>query len=219
MSSAKSPLTANDFHLGAAVRSVDGTEVGQLVHVLVAGDDYEVKAIVVKENRRFSGHWLSPGSMLMNDEFIVPRDAISGVAHDRLDLSLHDAEVRRLAPYLSYREKAESVGGELEDLAGVFGSGPELPHWVEQVANKPDDELEIDGGENVMLGQTGKKLGHVKDVLVDGSELVGVVLLPEGLLKDEVILPRRFLSRTDDAALFVDLTEDDLKRLQPFHPE
>ena len=148
------------------------------MHVLVEGEDYEVKAIVVKENRRFSGHWLSPGSMLMNDEFVVPRNAIKKVGRDRIDLSLHDGDVRRLAPYLSYREKAESVAGELQDLAGVFGSGPEVPHWVEQVANKPAEELEIDGGENVMLGHTGKKLGHVKDVLVDGNELVGIVLLP-----------------------------------------
>jgi uncharacterized protein YrrD len=213
-------MQARDLHLGADVRSADGTDVGSLVHVLVQADGYAIKGIVVKEGRRFSGHWLSPGSMLLNDEFIVPADKIKSVDHDRVDLSLNDAEVRRLAPYLSYRDKPESLREGLEDEAAVLGSGPALPNWLEQVANKPADELEIDGGENVMLGHSGRKLGHVKDVLFDGDHLIGVVLQPEGLFKAEVILPLRFLDRSsDDAALFVNLTEEDLKKLEPFHPE
>jgi len=167
----------------------------------------------------FSGRLLSPGSLLVADEVIVPRDAVKNVTHERIDLSLDSATVRRLPPYLSYREKSETVGEELEDEAGVLGSGPEIPNWLEEVANKPTDELEIDGDENVMLGRTGKKLGTVKDVLFDGDELVGVVLRPEGLLKKEVILPRRFLDRSDDAALFAKLDEKDVQQLAPFAPK
>ena len=115
--------------------------------------------------------------------------------------------------------EGETVGEELEDEAGVLGAGPEIPHWLEEVANKPADELEIDGGEPVMLGHTGKKLGEVKDVLFDGDGLVGIVLKPEGLFKKEVILPRRFLDRSDDAALFAKLDEADLEHLKPFAPE
>jgi uncharacterized protein YrrD len=77
-------------------------------------------------------------------------------------------------------------------------------------------ELEIDSGEHVMLGRTGKKLGRVKDVLFDGDELVGVVILPEGLLREEVVLPRRFIGRSDDLALFAQLEPDDLEHLKPF---
>jgi len=69
-----------------------------------------------------------------------------------------------------------------------------------------------------MLGHTGKKLGTVKDVLFHDDQLVGVVLHPEGLLKQEVILPRRFLDRSDDLALFAKLSESDLDHLQPFRP-
>jgi hypothetical protein len=156
--------------------------------------------------------------MLVADEFIVPKDAVASVTRERVDLKLSAAEMRDLPPYLSYREKGESVGEEIEDEAAILGSGPEVPHWLEQVANKPPDELEIDGGENVMLGHTGKKLGIVKDALFDGDELVGVVLKPEGLFKKEVILPRRFLDRSDDAALFARLDEKDLEHLEPFQP-
>lgn len=210
-----SVLKAEDFHLGADVYSSDGKEVGKLVHVLV-DSDYKLRSVVVKENAGFSGRLLSPGSMLLADEFIVPKDAVASLTRDRVDLKLSATETRRLPPYLSYREKPESVGEELEDTAAVLGSGPEVPHWLEQVANKAPDELEIDGGENIMLGHTGKKLGTVKDVLFDGDQLVGVVLKPEGLFKKEVILPGRFLDRSDDAALFARLDEKDLEHLEPF---
>jgi len=111
------------------------------------------------------------------------------------------------------------VAEVLEDSAGVLGSGPELPNWMEQVANKGPDELEIDGGENVMIGRTGKRLGTVKDVLFDDDQLVGVVLQPDGWFKREVVLPRGMLERSDDLALFVNVEEKDIERLAPFQPE
>jgi len=206
-----------DFHLGATVFSNEGREVGELVHVLV-DSEYRLQALVVKESRGFSGLRLSPGAMLVADEFIAPRDAVKSVSHDRIDLALSSAEARSLQPYLAYREKQESIGEEAEDFVGVLAASPEIPNWVEQVANKPPGALEIDGGENVMLGHTGRKLGTVKDVLFDGGELVGIVLRPEGLFKKDVILPRRFLSRSDDAALFAELGEADLEHLAAFEP-
>jgi sporulation protein YlmC with PRC-barrel domain len=217
MSEEQSVWQADDFHLGADVYSNDGKHVGKLVHVLV-DTEYRLRSLVVKESAGFSGRLLSPGSLLVSDEVIVPKDAVKTATHDRVDLKLSSAEVRRLQPYIAYREKPESVGEELEDVAGVLGSGPEVPNWLEQVANKSDSELEIDAGENVMLGHTGKRLGTVKDVLFDGDQLVGVVLKPDALFKKEVILPRRFLDRSDDAALFALIGEKDLEHLKPFQP-
>ncbi len=215
MGDQESTLKAEDFHLGADVYSSDEKEVGKLVHVLV-DSDYRLVSLVVKESGGFSGQRLSPGSLLVADEVVIPNEAVKEVTHDRVDLNLSAADVRRLPPYLSYREKGESVGEEAEDFAAVLGSGPEVPHWLEQVANKPANELEIDGGENVMLGDTGKKLGTVKDVLFDDNQLVGVVVRPDGLFKKDVILPRRFLARSDDAALFALLDDKDLEHLKPF---
>jgi sporulation protein YlmC with PRC-barrel domain len=210
--------SAKDFHLGAEVFSGDGRVVGKLVHVLVDAD-YRLQALVVEEGRDFSGRILSPGSLLVSNQVIVPKDGVKATTHSRVDLSLASADIRRLPPYLRYAERSETLGEEAEDFAAVLGSGPEIPGWLEEVANKPDTELEIDQGENVMLGHTGRKLGEVQDVLFDGDQLVGVVLKPEGFFKKEVILPRRFLDRSDDAALFAQLEESDLKHLTPFDPE
>ncbi|TMF36698.1 MAG: hypothetical protein E6I27_12370 [Chloroflexi bacterium] len=210
-------MSDETFHLGAEVRSSDGRDVGELVHVLV-GPDYRLRALVVKENTSFSGHGFAPRSWLVNDEFIVPKDAVKSATSDRIELSLSAADVRLLPPYLGYREKSETTTEVLSDTAGPLLASPELPRWLEQFANKRADELEIDGGENVMLRNTGRKLGTVKDVLFDGDQLVGVVLQPEGWFRDEVILPRRFLERSDDLALFASIDEADLKRLKPFRP-
>ncbi len=121
-----------------------------------------------------------------------------------------------MAPYLEFRTREATSAEALEDEGAVLGLSPAIPHSVEEVANKPAGELEIEGGENVMLGHTGKRLGSVRDVLFDDGELVGIVLQPEGWFKRDVILPRRFLDRSDDAALFAQLSESDLESLEPF---
>jgi sporulation protein YlmC with PRC-barrel domain len=208
-----------DFHLGATVRSSDGTEIGELSRLIVGKDDLTLKAFVIKENRRFSGHLLSPGSWLLADEVIVPRGEVSSVSRDRVVLKLRANEVRNLPAYLSYRYGDESAAqGLTEEAISALSASPAIPSSLEQVANKRADELEIEGGENVMLGHTGKRLGTVKDVLFDNSDLVGVVILPDGVFKQEVILPRRFLQRSDDLALFAELSDDDLEKLKPFEP-
>jgi sporulation protein YlmC with PRC-barrel domain len=208
-----------DFHLGAVVYSSDGAEIGKLSRLIVDRNDLTLRAFAVRESRRFSGHLLSPGSWLLADELTVPRSEVSSVTHERIALKLTAANVRRLPPYLSYRYGDETVTeGLTEEAISALTSSPAVPASLEQVANKGADELEIEGGENVMLGNTGKRLGTVKGVLFDNAELIGVVILPDGLLKEEVILPRRFLQRSDDLALFADLGADDLEHLKPFEP-
>ena len=212
-------LKADDFHLGAEVVSSDGKVVGELKRVLVEDPDYGLKAVVVKEGGRFSGWLLAPGSALLADEVIVPIDAIGDVTHERVQLKSAAAEVRRMPPYLEFRRtRDESATEVLEDESAVLGLSPAIPHSVEEIANKPAGELEIEGGENVMLGRTGRRLGSVRDVLFDEGELVGIVLQPEGWFKRDVILPRRFLDRSDDAALFAQLDETEVERLAPFDP-
>ena len=208
-----------DFHLGAAIYSSDGTEIGKLSRLIVDKDALTLRAFVTKESRRFTGHLLSPGSWLLADEVTVPRSEVKSVSHDRIVLKLTAAAVRKLPPYLSYRYGDETVTeGLTEEAISALSSSPAIPASLEQVANKGADELEIEGGENVMLGDTGKRLGTVKDVLFDNAELIGVVILPDGVLKEEVILPRRFLQRSDDLALFANLSAADMEHLKPFEP-
>jgi sporulation protein YlmC with PRC-barrel domain len=204
-----------DFHLGAPVYASDGTHVGELEGTLVDKDSLELKALVVKEDGHFSGHFLRPGSMLLTDELVVPLAAVGSVSHDRVDLKLTASRLRNLPPYLTHRFATPTPTEEIGEVLDVLTTTMATPQ-VEETADKPASQLEIDSGENVMLGHTGKKLGQVKDVLFDGDELVGVVMLPEGLLREEVVLPRRFIGRSDDLVLFAQLEPDDLEHLKPF---
>jgi uncharacterized protein YrrD len=212
-----SAAEAKDFHLGADVFAADGAHVGELEGTLVDQTSLDLKGLVVKEGHRFSGHFLSPGSVLLTDELVVPATAVDSVMHDRIDLKLTARQLRRLPPYLTYRFATPTPGEEVEQALDVLTSTMAAPP-LEETAHKPASELEIDAGENVMLGRTGKKLGHVKDVLFDGDELVGVVVQPEGLLREDVVLPRRFIGRSDDLALFAQLEPHDLEHLKPFKP-
>jgi hypothetical protein len=66
-----------------------------------------------------------------------------------------------------------------------------------------------------MLGHSGRKLGHVREALIDKGEFIGIVMHPEGLFKHDLIVPVRFLKRSDDLALFVDANDEDLRNLKP----
>lgn len=207
---------AEDFHLGAAVHAADGTHVGSLARVLVAQDDFTLRGIVVKENRRFSGHLLAPESTLITDEIVVPIGEVAGVTHDDVTLSLPSDGVRELTPYLSYQSAPPDEVGVAQELLAPFGANPGSP-GAREIAAKPAGQIEIDRGESVMLGHEGEKLGEVEDVLFDDGQLVGAVV-KLGRFRRPVILPRRFLERADDSVLFAHLTAADLDKLEPFQP-
>lgn len=208
---------AHDFHFGAAVYSSDGTHVGSLVRIVVDEESLDVHAIVVKETRRFSGHYLA-GTYLLEDDVAIPVAKVAHVSRERIDLSISAADVRRTAPYLTYHY-APLTGRNVAAMAvSTVGQSPLAPPIVEE-ANKRLDEIEIRPGENIMLGKTGRKLGTVRDLILDHGELLGVVMQSAGFFKQDVLLQVRFLGRSDDLALFAHLTERDLEHLKPFQPE
>ncbi len=202
------------YRLGAAVYSDDGKHVGRLEGMVVDSGSYVPRALVVKESRGFTGHLLAPGSALLVDEVAIPVDAVAGATEERIDLTLTGDAIRRLPPYLTYRYKRLTLREAALQAFEQIG-GPVIPS-MEEIAAKEPDELEIDAGENVMLPD-GRKVGTVKEVLYEGDVLVGVVV-HKGLWAGDVILPRRLLSRSDDLALFADLSAADEQALQPFDP-
>ena len=205
----------SDFRLGAVVVGSDGSKAGALASVLVDQDGFEPKAVVVKDETTLVGRLLAAGRLLITDEVVVPISAVESATRDQVRLNMAASEVRRQRPYLSYRFQSEPAGDAVLQEAELLGGGLGLP-VREEVADKPKGEIEIDRDENVMIGKTGRKLGAVRDLLIDDGELIGVVVRPEGLFKEEVVLPIRFLTRSDDMALFVDMSEKDVEQLKPF---
>jgi len=204
-----------DFRLGSEVAGSDGALAGSLVSILVEEQGFDPRAIVVRDETSLVGRMVAGEKYFITDEVVIPISEVVSATHDRVQLAMPAADVRRQPPYLSYRFKpmtpAEVVLQEAQVLGGALG----LPK-ADEIANKTADQIEIDGDENVMLGKTGQRLGHVRDVLFDGGELVGVVIRPDGLFKQDVVLPIRFISRADDMALFADIRQADIEKLKPY---
>src|SRR5260370_7760790 len=88
-------------------------------------------------------------------------------------------DIRRQPLYLTYRREPltpeEAVVEEGELLTGGLG----LPK-ADEIANKPDGEIEIDGGENVMLGATGRPLAPAPHLPFHHPHLVPDAIPPKG---------------------------------------
>jgi sporulation protein YlmC with PRC-barrel domain len=205
----------SDFRLGADVLASDGKKVGSLVSVIVDEQGFDPRALVVKDEASLGGRLRGDSSLFTTDEVVIPITAVESATHDLVRLSMSGPDVRRQPLYLSYRPKpltrAEAAVEDADVLTGSVGLPTE-----EEIANKPPGQIEIDQGENVMLGKTGHRLGRVHDVLFDHGELIGVVIRPDGLFTRDVVLPIRFISRADDMALFAELDKSDIDQLKPF---
>jgi len=102
------------------------------------------------------------------------------------------------------------------DLAQVDAMGRETPVLVDL---KPSgrhymEDLHRAGGLPTLLREL-KPLLHLDALTVTGRTL-GEEIDAAPVFKQDVVLPIRFLSRSDDLALFADVKEQDIQRLKPF---
>lgn len=202
------------FRLGGDVLGSDGLKAGTLVSVLVEEKGFEPKALVVKSHQSLVGREVAE-QLYITDEVVIPIESVAAATHESVQLTMPASEVRLQRPYLSYRFKPLTLGMASLEESEILTGGVGTPN-IEEFAAKPEGQIEIEHGENVMLGETGRRLGRVQDVLYDKGEMIGVVIQPEGFFKKDVVLPIKFISRADDLALFARLDEKDVKGLQPF---
>jgi sporulation protein YlmC with PRC-barrel domain len=203
---------------GRPVVSSDGRTIGNLERLVVEEEGFDPHSIIVREADQFSGRRFAPGSWYFHDEMIVPVANVVEATEERVVLNLTGTEVRRLHPYLSYKYRPVDAATAARTFIALGGGGPGMPN-VDEIAAKSSRELEIDNDEKVMLGHTGQKLGNVREVLVDDGELIGIVIDPKGFFNHDVQVPVRFLGRSDDMALFVDATNEDIEKLRPIDPK
>jgi len=205
-----------DLRLGAAVQTADGHHAGTLQRIVVDAESWDPHALIVRETNWFSGREFAPGAGMMVDEVIVPLDAVGEVGPDGIRLTLDKRATRALPPYLSYHYQPLERGDGLRYAAalagGSLGVGPMFP-LLQEAADKAPGDIEIRHGENVMIGHGGDKLGTVQDVLFDEGELIGIVVRPAGFFTHDVVVQVRFLDRSDDLALFLRMTPEDVRRL------
>jgi sporulation protein YlmC with PRC-barrel domain len=205
----------SDFRLGSDVVASDGNKAGTLVSVIVDEKGFDPRALVVKEGESLGRRLRADSSLFVTDEVVIPIAAVESATHELVRLSMSIPEVHRQPLYLSYQPKRLTVEEAALEEADVLTGNLALPP-EEEIANKAKGQIEIDRGENVMLGTTGHRLGRVQDVLFDRGKLTGVVIRPDGFFTRDVVLPTEFIERADDMALFARLDESDIENLKPF---
>jgi len=205
----------SDFHLGADVVDRDGAKAGTLVRVIVDEKGFEARALVVKDEANLADRLLAGEKLFTTDEVVIPITAVQSATHESVTLSMAAADLREQPLYLSYQREPLTAGDAVIEEGELLTGGLGLPK-AQEVANKPAGQIEIERGENVMVGDTGRRLGTVQDVLFDHGELIGVVIHPEGFFRRDVVLPIRFIERADDLALFAKLDESDIAQLKRF---
>jgi sporulation protein YlmC with PRC-barrel domain len=210
----------DDFHLGASVHTSDGHHAGTLQRIIVDADSWDPRALIVKETEWFSGRVLAPGAGLMVAEVIVPLDAVASITRSDVRLKLDKQATRALPPYLSYRYQFLQPGAQWQYAAALV-SGPlglGMIRGFSETADKAPGDIEIRHGENVMIGHGGDKFGTVQDVLFDEGELVGIRVRPSGFFTADVVVQVRFLDRSDDLALFLRMSPEDVTHLAKAEP-
>ncbi|MHB8687081.1 MAG: PRC-barrel domain-containing protein [Candidatus Dormibacteraceae bacterium] len=205
----------SDFRLGAEVVDNEGQKAGTLVSVIVDEKGFEARALVVKDEATLAGRLLSAEKLFTTDEVVIPISAVESATRDQVRLSLSASDIRRQPLYLSYRREPLTAEDAVVETGELLGGGLGLPK-ADEIANKPAGEIEIDRGENVMLGTSGHRLGTVRDVLFDQGKLAAVVIRPDGFFKRDEVLPMSFIDRADDMALFARLDESDVENLKRF---
>ncbi len=203
------------FRLGGDVIGSDGLKAGTLIGVLVEQQGFDPKALVVKSDESLVGRELPAERLFITDEVVISIESVASATHDNVELTIPASDVRLQPPYLSYRFKPMTLGTASLEESEILTGGVGVPN-AEEVANKPEGQIEIEQGESVMLGETGRRLGRIHDVLFDKGEMIGVVIQPEGFFKKDVVLPIKFISRADDLALFARLDQKGVDSLQPF---
>ena len=159
----------------------------------------------------------------MVTEVIVPLNAVGDVGPERHPAQRWTSEQRAPCPRISATTTSRCERGDGLTLRG--GARRRLSSaWVrsfpasQESAEKPDGDIEIRRGENVMIGHGGEKLGTVQDVLFDDGELVGIVVRANGFFAHDVVVQVRFLDRSDDLALFLRMTPEDVRQLSELRP-
>ena len=190
----------SDFHLGSDVVDRDGAKAGTLVRVIVDEKGFEARALVVKDEANLADRLLAGEKLFTTDEVVIPITAVQSATHESVTLSMSAADVREQPLYLSYQREPMTAGDAVVEEGELLTGGLGLPR-AQEVANKGADQIEIERGENVMVGDTGRRLGTVQDVLFDHGELIGVVIHPDGFFRRDVVLPIRFIQRGDQQLL------------------
>jgi len=221
-------LYPQDIDIGAEVYSSDGHKLGQLSRVVLKRSDLTLTHIVVDIGFLRSGHHLWEGGLGLDYDRVVPAAAVASARSGRVDLAL-TAQAFKDAPEFS-EERYEGpldltpgnydiadVALQAQAVAGAIASAPGA--WIVERLNKPLDSLDVRDGMGVWRNYPHEKLGEVDRGIFDAEtgKLQAFVVKRGFIMTRDVILPVRYVAEIiDDVSVRVDITDEELDKLQEY---
>lgn len=214
---------------GAPVHGSDGEKLGKLHAIVVDPRDNEVTSIAVNAGP----HFPEPG---FGDPRIVTvdLDLVKDATPDRVDLTLAKAAFKDLPLYEHthfFRVPDEPAPAEPEEgglpqriwnasvaiAASVAGLGTGIAVPAEHFS-KASFERHILNDSPVWRVEPEEELGEVEQVLVDEAtdEIAGLVMREGGVLREQVVIPIRYVTEIRDGVIRVHMSDEEIAGLEPY---
>jgi uncharacterized protein YrrD len=220
------PVSPENLRHGADVFSSEGEKLGALHRVVVKRNDLSLTHVVVDIGFLRSGRRLWEGGLGLDYDRLVPFSAVTSATDDRLELALTVEEFRAMPEYTeeSFEEPEDMSPGEFditdvanraEQISSIVGSVS--GNWLVTRLRRPLDAADITEDTAVWREEPHEKLGEVQRVLLDDEGRVKALVIKRGfLLKEDVVLPARYIVELMDEVLRVDITDMELDQLKRY---
>jgi uncharacterized protein YrrD len=220
-------MKIEDLRLGASVISREGHKVGTLSRFVLRKKDFKLTHVVVDTGLFRSGEPLWKGGWGMSHDRVVPLGVLASADSDQVRLTMTAEEFRDLS--IDYVEErfapiVDEKPGEpdLSDLRRIATSipGEPGPYFMYETMALAPDEVDIEKGSPVWRMNPHEKIGEVERLLLDEQthKVVSLVMRRGHLLAKEVGLPIRHVSEVVADIVRVDISDDDLRNLEQYHP-
>lgn len=219
-------LALESLRPGVDVISKDGKKLGVLRRVVLKRKDLTLTDIVVDIGFLRSGRPLWAGGFGLDYDRIVPVDHVVAVEAHQVRLDVTADEFAAMPAYSEERfEQPRDLSPNEFDLPDVVNRAHALAgmiantgaFWTIEKLNRPEDAIDIKEGTDVWRQDPHHKLGEVDRVLLDDEGRVKAFVVRRGLvLKRDVVLPVRYICELFDDLIRVDISDEELERLQEY---
>ncbi|HMC66631.1 MAG TPA: PRC-barrel domain-containing protein [Gemmataceae bacterium] len=217
----------DNLHPGAEVISADGKKAGKLYAVVVDERDEEVTHIVLNTGPFFPAPGFGAPNLVS-----VPVEEMADAQEGKVILRCTKKKLSAMPSYADWtfawqsnRARPSSISAEAPVWRPAAAAQVAMGSWAiaapTETTHKARFEREIVQGAHVWRVTPHIHIGDVDRILTDEhTDEVEALVVRRGLLfGHDVILPIRFVMEILDDIIHVEISDEELERLEPFKPE
>ena len=221
-------MNLEDLRPGVSVTSRDGHKLGTLSRFVITKDSHRLTHIVVDTGILRSGEALWKGGWGLNHDRVIPVGVLEHADSDEVRLTMTAEEFRDLSvDYIEegFRHIPDDMPGrpdssDLQRLARSIPGEPG-PFFVYETVATPPGEIDIKKDSPVWRLSPHEKIGEVEGLTFDEDtgKVQSLVLHRGRIFGKKLVLPLDYVVEVVADIVRVDITDDELKRLQEYQPQ